>query len=452
MPSTTVQTSHIPLFNGDYFAECQVSWSTNTQNRTITVTIDGFRRYSKYEWNFSSDITLRISNSQSGTGAQEVTGATGFPNGGKVTTGYWPKSGFDNSLHVSKVFNYNSDGTVPDIWIYIRNQNYSVEWISQGTHHGWDINGNVNIKSKISAISAISPTIQMTKGSFNATSVNWTAKCTNGINCDRWEYKVDNGSWNVYSSSNTTSTTGRANVSSKVITVYVRARRTGSSTYSNTVSQQYDCTIPPIYNAKISPNSSTIGILSFTSSYNVQYYLDNNYLGTVNKNTNPNKSVSLKNNSLSNYTLKIARTDNTAITNSTTISNVDSRVPRITVSYNITGTTCTVTATADSTCNNWYYTLDGVRYNLPSGSRSSITFTIKNMIVNHTYTLIVYATRTSSGLQGSSTPVYPEPKGCIRIFDGGSSKAASVYIWIPSRGWVAAIPYVWDDGEWKMGT
>lgn len=284
---------------------------------------------------------------------------------------------------------------------------------------------------------------------FTSNSINW--KVTTGSTATDCRVYLDNSLHTTKGMSGTSVFGTMSSVKSTTHTIRAECKNSNSNWVgSNTV--VVDCTIPPIYNAKISPNSSTTGTLSFTSSYNVQYYLDNNYLGTVNRNTNPNKSVSLKNNSLSNYTLKIARTDNTAITNSTTISNVDSRVPRITVSYNIIGTTCTVTATADSTCNNWYYTLDGVRYNLPSGSRSSITFTIENMIVNHTYKLIVYATRTSSGLQGSSTPVYPEPKGCIRIFDGGNSKAASVYIWIPSRGWVAAIPYVWDDGEWKMGT
>lgn len=446
--STTVQTQHIPVFNGDYYAECLVSWTTNTSNRTITVNIEGFRRYCKYDWNFSSDITLRIATSSSGANAQQVFGATGFPS--STTTGFWPKNGYDTSLHVSKTFNYNDDGTVPDIWIYIRNQNYSIEWVSQGTHHGWDISGNVNIKSQIPAISATVPTVSLSKGSYTATRINWSATANKTI--DRWEYRIDNGSWTAYSTSRGTSSSGSANVSSTTHKLTVRGRRAGTNTYGTSSSVTYDCTRPSIYNARITPTSINRGTLSFTSNYDIQYNLSgNSTTWVVAKNTNPNVSVNLTSNSLSSYTLTVARRDNTAITNSTTITNVDSRAPTITLSYKVTGTSCTFTATSNTTCNNWYYTLNGTRYSITSGNTSSVTVTISNLQVNKTYTLIVYATKVSNGIRGNSPSAYPKAVGCARIFDGGTTKSAAVYIYINGR-WNAAIPYVWDNGRWKMGT
>lgn len=294
------------------------------------------------------------------------------------------------------------------------------------------------------APSPTSVTISCT--SFTATKISW--KVTTGSTATDCRVYLD-GSLNSTNSMSGNSASGTiSSVTSTVHTLRAEAKNNNSSWVgSNTIT--VDCTIPSIYNARITPSSSTKGVLSFTSDYNINYSLDGTSLGSVNADVNPNKTVTLSNNQLASYTLSIARRDNTSITNSTIINNVDTRVPIITLSYKVNGTSCTFTATSNTTCNNWYYTLDGAATSITNTSTTSVSGTINNLQVNKTYTLIVYATKVSNNLQGVSNSVYPKATGCARIFDNNTSKVASIYIWVNGK-WVPAIPYIWDNGVWKL--
>ena len=441
-----VKTNTVPLFSGEFYGQASITYTTNTSNRTLTVRVDGLRAYCKYGWNFTTHCEVRISSSSNSSGAVTKTGDIA-KSGSRNYKGWLPKSGYDTKFTISKSFSFNNDGSVPPVWIYLRMYNDSIEWLSQGRYVKLNVTANTDIKSQISPIGpAIPPkpsSCTITCTSFTATTITYSI--STGSTATNYRVYLDG------SLTSATSRTGTLSVSSRTHTIRAEARNGASDwTGSNTVS--VDCTRPSIYNARITPTSSNTGTLSFTSNYRVNYNLGGTNLGTVNANSNPNKSVSLNSNTLRSYTLNVQRADNTAITNSTTISNVDTRLATIQLSYKISGTTFTLTATASAACYNWYYVLDGVSYFISSSSTSSVTATISNLTVNKQYSLYVYATRSSSGLRSTSNTVYPKATGSSRIWTGNSYSSCVVYICTnPSRNtWTMAIPYVWDNGGWKI--
>lgn len=436
-------------------------WSYNATGKLTSIVT--FKNPSSSERAEISSVVLYLGTvNGTCTAGDKVTG-----NGGSYTTYLSINETKSNTLTISKVMGVTGNPSYPIVsqaqaYTFTFNPAASVpangsasiliQTPSGGKVMGFNGKSITITYQNIPNIAPAPTSVTISCTSFTATSINW--RVSTGSAATECRVYLD-GSLNSTKSMSGNSATGTmSSVRSTTHTLRAEARNRNSGWVgSNTIT--VDCTIPSIYNARITPTSTATGTLSFTSNYNVNYSLENVSLGTVNRNVNPNRPVNLKNNSLANYTLKIARTDNTVITNSTVITNVDARGPVITLSYTVTGTTCSVTATADSTCRDWTYSLDGTSYSISAGSTNRVTFTINNMTVNHRYTLIVYATRVSSGLRGSSSPVYPEPKGCVRIFDNnGNGSAASVYIYVASRGsWVQAIPYVWQDGYgWRMGT
>lgn len=447
--SFNVDTNHIALFGGDYYARAQISYTQNVAARTFTVTIDGVRGYSSRGYDFNQYIEVFLNSSN--TSVNATTGSGTIPGSGSNTyTGWMPRDGLYTGARISRTFYYNTDGTVPAVWVYLRAYNNNVKWLSQGSYVAVNVSTTTNISSNISRISPVGPTsVTLSRIDYDARSISWQAIANS--NATNYELYID-GTRVTSGTMSGTRRSGTNTVFSAVHTLYVRMKN-GSSSWitSNTISA--DCTIPSINNPSIIVDSYNSGILSFKSNYDVQYLLDNVVLGSVYENSDPFKSVNLKSNSISNYVLQVRRLDNTKISNSVTIS-ANTRIANITLQGTAQGTTFQYTATSNYECNNWtYFVLGSISEVVQSGTITTnttnrVTGVISGLNPNTQYIINIYATTTGSGLRAGASMTFTT-QGNANIFDGNSFKVATPYVFNGSQ-WIQVVPYVFDGTSWKI--
>ena len=331
---------------------------------------------------------------------------------------------------------------------------------SNGLVLGFD--GNPGLTVTYQNIPNIQPAPQNVRISctdFTATTISW--KVTTGSAATSCKVYLDGSLKTTVKMSGNQATGTLTGVSSTTHSIRAEAMNVNSSWVgSNTVN--VDCTIPPINNLGVVPTSSNKGVLHFTSTYNVNYILTGSdgvqyASGKVNKNQDPNVTISLKNNSNISYTLKIARTDNTKITNSKSTGNVDTRVATITLSGTAEGILFNFTASANYSCKNWYYVLQDtvtgnqttLNYNI--GVATSTKYTLNGLVPQRNYKLYVYATTNSSGLLATSNTITFKVNGCGRVYDEGKEKVVTVYIYdSTAQQWKQYVPYVWNGNEWVI--
>ena len=289
---------------------------------------------------------------------------------------------------------------------------------------------------------------------YDSTSITWSVS-VNGT-ATNYEVYIDN----VRKSTSTSGTF--SGVSSSYHNIYARAKN-GNSAWVDSKVVTVDCTKPPINSAKIDVTTSSQGILNFNSQssndrnkYNVQYYLNNAYLGTLSAGDTPNKSVTLTNNSLSNYTLLVKRTDNTKITNSVTLKNIDTRKASLNLTLNAEGMNVNYKCTANMICKSWQFIVYTQQNNtivrtgmINAGTTTSVSSELSDLQVNTPYYLQVTAITNSSNLLTESNRVAFELKGVSRIWDGNSWRAGVVYVY-DGKKWQQVIPYIYDGNEWVV--
>lgn len=448
-------------------------WSYNAQGRLNT--IGTFNNPSRSERAEISSITVNI-----GTISGWCTaGDTVYGNGSAISTYIQVGSTNSATVSVSKVVNVTGR---PSYSYPIRNQMTAYTFtfspaVSVGAGSsatvkiwcpslgdnqllGYDDRKGVRVTyQNIPNIQPTPTSVTISCTNFTATSISW--KVTTGSAATSCRVYLDNSVKDSKGMRGNQATGTMNSVSSTVHSIKADAMNVNSSWVgSNTV--RVDCTIPPINNLSINPLSSNTGALHFTSTYNVNYTLVGSdgvtyATGQVNANTDPSARVSLKNNSLTTYTLKIARKDNTKITNSKSTGNVDTRVANITLSGDDEGILYTFTAKSTYSCNNWiYYLQDTVtgmttQVSYYSGSTTSNSRILTNLIPNRNYRLYVTANTVSSGLRITSNTITFKVNGCARIYDNGEFKVITPYVYDSSaKVWRQVIPYVWNGSEWEI--
>ena len=184
--------------------------------------------------------------------------------------------------------------------------------------------------------------------------------------------------------------------------------------------------------------------------------VNNAYLGTLTAGDTPNKSVTLTNNSLSNYTLLVKRTDNTKITNSVTLKNIDSRKATLNLTLNVEGMNVNYNCKANMLCKSWQFIVYEQKNStiirtgtINSGSTTSVSSVISDLQVNTPYYLQVTAITNSSNLLTESNLVPFELKGVGRIWDGNNWHNGVVYVYDGNK-WQQVIPYIYDGNEWVI--
>ncbi len=130
--------------------------------------------------------------------------------------------------------------------------------------------GNFSLSRQTVAISLpqidrTAPIVTITASAASTTSINISA--SSNVNCDIWQYKIDNGSWTQFSTTTGTSaSTTVTGLSSASHTVQVRARKSSNNVYGSSSSASVDCTTPTVtfslseigvYGFKISASANT---------------------------------------------------------------------------------------------------------------------------------------------------------------------------------------------------
>lgn len=130
---------------------------------------------------------------------------------------------------------------------------------SQGTYKNAEWSQGTSYQS-LPKIDRTAPTVSLTASAASASSISISG--TASVNCDSWDYSVDNGSWYNFSSVNGTSASGTiTGLSAGTHTVKIRARKNSNYVYGTSGSVSVD-TAPPT----ITPSVSNIGSSGFTIS------------------------------------------------------------------------------------------------------------------------------------------------------------------------------------------
>lgn len=344
---------------------------------------------------------------------------------------------------------YKGSGTVK-----VKNKTTSVKLriLYQGSCGGkCDPKGQPRIvwSKTVSAPEMNPPKVTLSKGSFTATTLSWTAKADK--TSDKWRYKLDSNDWKYYTGSSTASSLTLKNISSAKHSVVVQARGKSSGKWSKDSNKvQWDCRIPTFSKLLITPTGDALGtiILEIGNTDNdVNCYVNGAFIGKT-SNKKLTKSVTLNKNSNSSYNVVIKRIDNSNITNSKKLT-VDTRNTPLYLSGAGVGKQIKFTVKTNNTikCTNWKIT-----YNTNSKS-SSIVSNVWNDIItanvnlNTTYTLKATAIRSDNKASCASNTITLKTYGCSHIYVNGEWKFATMYIYT-NNAWRPMTPYLYKT-TWK---
>jgi hypothetical protein len=466
----TLNTNSIPLFGGEYYAQARFTYEKDPINRTIKVTVNGVRAYSKYGWNFRSDVKVWLATDSKGSG--KVSGSTTIESSGsRYYEGWLPKpvdgKASYKSISVSKTFKYNSDGSLPNIYLHIESANPNVLYISAGTYHSVhvSITKNIGTTTYLDTLDVRKPTITFEPKSLEVVDkkVKLTFYGTSGYKIDSWQYKIGNGSATSMSVKDDYNSALKAvtNLSFTRHTVYIRGRRKYNHVWSDWVSKEFDCRLPDISNLTLTPKSVNTAELNYntTADYDCQYRLygppnsgiNTGWLKYQGPNKNLDKLLTVLNNQQATYTFNLKRVDNGAFVQTRTI-NCDTQLPTLNITSVVTsGSSAVVTVTSNVPCKDWTIFLNGIKQpKVISTAQTSLNFTINNLIIGNNNTIKVTAVKVSNGLLGSVTrnAIKVTPGVIINTPDGITN--ATVYIY-DDKQWKVARPYVFvEDLGWQQ--
>lgn len=448
---STVNTNAQALFgrNGYYYAQADISYTKDPKNKQFTVTVNGVRVYSKYGYNFKNYLYAKLGDKED-TGTIAASGSNSYK-------GWLPSSGYSSEIWLQKTYNYNSDGSVPNVYFYLKAYNSSVKWINAGiTVSAYTATGDLNISSHIGTLDVSAPTFNLSKSTESIGNIGFSASTTNGYKVNLWQVKVDNG--NVYEYTGDYSLSQSYSVSNGTHTIYVRARNDYNNVWSDWRSVWCDCRVPNINNASFTATSVNGGTLSFSSDYSCKWRLSGNDIDTGWQAAT--KSVSKTLNAAYNkdawYTLQVQRNDNQNLSNSTSVR-CNTIIPSLKIdSVTTLGNTISLSVSCSNVqCKNWVIRFSSdtdFQEIKKADTGNSISGTISNCKFNEPYTITVTATNTSNNLSSSVSSSGHTCVGCVRIFTNANSSAlGSVFVY-NGKEWKGAVPYVYDGTTWRQCT
>ena len=462
--SFTITTSPQALFGsgGEYKVEATLSYTKDPINKKLTVTIDKVRAYSKYGWDFKTNIEVWLSTNSDKPNDSYCSYTSIAASGSNSYTGWLPKDGKYVNIGLSRTYNYNDDGTLPSIYVKVRGYNGNVKWLSTGqwVSANTSLNTNIGNTTYLETLDVRAPTVSIhpqSRGVINSkATVQFYGSSAYAI--DSWQYKIDSGSANSISvkDDNNSNSLTLSDLTFTRHTVEIRGRRKYNHKWSSWESYVFDCRLPDLSDLSLTPLTTNTATLKFTSTsdFDRQYQLHGVSgtginTGWVNVSDNTTQvTVNVCNNILSNYTFKLQRKDHSQFVQTRTLD-CDTRAPVLTVSsVTVTGLSVTITVTSDVTCSNWIINLGGnipPRTSLLSGT--VCTFTIDGLTPNVNYTANITATKVSNNITGTVTysGIKATPGAWIKTPSG--YKAATVYIYNDiKKDWDIALPHIYVDG------
>lgn len=304
------------------------------------------------------------------------------------TYGYSVNNGYSLFGSTTKTITHNSNGTFPDTEISIYANSYQF-----------------SDKSKTGTISGL-PTIDRTAPTVTAavsqkaeTTVTFTLSAN--VNCNKWEYKVDSGSWVSFSTTNGTSasttvslTTGASHtITGRATKTYNGVTGTSSGVTADKSSPTVSCTA--------TNNAATSVTLAVSSNVNCnkwEYKVGNGSWASFSTTNGKSASTTvsgLSAGSTGTIYARATRTDN--YVTSTASASYDKTAPSIssaTIS-SITANSCALAVTTNVNCDKWEYQVGSGSWTTYSSTNSkSQSTTISGLSPATTYTINVRVTNT----------------------------------------------------------
>ncbi len=391
--SFTVDSNHIKLFNGDFYAQVKVSATKDLAKKEYTVKVEGIRAYSKYEWNFGQRVTAWLGTDKSGSEKVKCP-SSGYvsvaSSGSNKYRGWIPQSEYSSKLSFSKTYKAKSDGTCPPVYLFFEDYNPDVLYVSAGVHVSPYVSYTGDISSSVQK-DANGP-FDMTEPTINTFVLKPTSTTTATL-----ELKTDYAcSFVVYNSKSeevTKGTTTGGVILTKSVTVNsesgtytVTVKRTDDNTLQANGTTTCDTSGISIESLSVTPvNSTTVQItVKATQSYNWEYKLPGTTAWKAGK-TNIAKgtpsSLNVTANALDGtYNIRVIRTSCSGIVASASYSccNVPPSITEFSLTPN-SGATAEFILKTDCKCT---YVLSSPSGSITTGTVNT-SLSVKNQSVNH---------------------------------------------------------------------
>lgn len=462
---SVLNTNHIPLFGGDYYAQARFTYTKDPINKQLTVKVNGVRAYSKYGWNFGTDVTVWLASDSKGTG-KVSTSCKIDASGSRYYEGWLPKSGY-KEISVSKTFKYNADGSLPKIYLHIEASNPNVLYISAGTYHSVyvSVTKNIGTTTYFTELDVRPPTITFNAQARGVENSKATVQfyATSSAVVDMWQYNIDGGNNTAIAVATdyTCNSTTVKNLTFTRHTVKIRGRRKYNGVWSSWVSYVFDCRLPSVTNASLTGNSINTGNLTYESTtfndIKCQYCLVSKDGGTVYARwtDHPNaqkltKTLTVKNNSYASYLLRVRRKDHSAFFTQRELA-CDTKKPTLSIESGPTqvGPNIQVTVTSDAICKNWVATLNNTIQKTSDTQGTSKTFIFENVASGDNNIITISATKVSNNVLGTTTTERFTVESGAYIFDGDRWTDAQVYVYSSTQSkWMLAKVLVYKNGKW----
>lgn len=463
--SFSVTGSRDYLFNsssGDFHHEVLLSYSQDKAKKQFTVKVEGISAYSKYAWNFTTHFYIRFATDGAGNNATAASGD--LPRSRSNTyTGWIPSSGWNTSaISFSRTFNYNSDGSVPNVFLYIRAYNDKVLKLSNGSWVKANSEYHGNISGNIGSLDVSAAGFSISKTDENSTKIGFKTSLYPGNTNSptKWYIKIDGGS---VITENTSANIERSyNVSNTTHTIEVDNENTyGKRPGWRTL--RYDTTLPKLNSKDLEPVSINKARLKYNCSHDCNWSLSGANMATITGSGQVvDTEVTIASDVNQAYTLTVTRKDNSTLSTSTTIY-CNTITPKLTLNnVSTVADAMHITITSDIPCKDWKFEVIRVQDNSIVKSISSPTWNgckaiqtiITPLELEVPYILRISATNNVS--RGLTTSIQSDEiacHGCVYILDGNDSLLGAAMIYdINKRRWVGSIPYVYDEEKGWLRT
>lgn len=463
--SFSVTGSRCYLFNsstGDFHHEVKLSYSQDKANKQFTVKVDGIRAYSKLDWNFTTHFYIRFATDGAGNNATAASGD--LPRSGSNTyTGWIPSSGWNTSaISFSRTFNYNSDGSVPDVFLYIRAYNDKILKLSNGSWVKANSEYHGNISGNIGSLDVSAAGFSISKTDENSTNIGFKTSLYSGNTNSptKWYIKIDGGS---VITENTSANIERSyNVSNNTHTIEVDnensyGKRAGWKTLN------YDTTLPKFSSKDLEPVSINKARLKYNCSHDCNWSLSGKNMPTITGSGQiVDTEVTIASDVNQEYTLTVTRKDNSTLSTSIPII-CNTITPKLTLNnVSTVADAIHIKVTSDIPCKDWKFEIIKVEDNSIVKSITSSSWNGSKVIqtiispleLEVPYILRVSATNNiSRGLTITITSNEITCHGCVYIINGPNALlgAAMIYDKYKKR-WVGSIPYVYDEEKGWLRT
>lgn len=463
--SFSVTGSRDYLFNsktGDFHHEVLLSYSQDKSKRQFTVKVDGIRAYSKLDWNFTTHFYIRLATDSAGSNATSASGdlPRSYDNDYR---GWIPSSGWNTSaISFSRTFNYNSDGSAPNVFLYIRAYNDKILKLSDGTWVKANSEYHGNISSKISALDVSAASFSISKTDENNTNIGFKTSLDSGNTNSptKWYIKIDGG--NVITENTSSNIERSYKVSNSTHTIEVDNENTyGKRPGWKTLN--YDTTLPKLNSKDLEPISINKARLKYNCSHDCNWSLSGANMATITGSGQVvDTEVTIASNVNQAYTLTVTRKDNSTLSTSTTIY-CNTITPKLTIdNLSTVADAMHVKVSSDITCKDWKFEIIKAENNSivktiisPSWNGSKVIQTIISPLeLEVPYILRVTASNNvSRGLSNTIISDEITCHGCAYILNENNALLGAVMIYNQDKKrWVGSIPYIYDEEKGWLRT